>query len=91
MSIEHKTAVAHFGLGHIREDSIPGRVSRILAEIATMARRSFVAEYHRHQTERQLGGLSDSMLRDIGLHRSQVDHVARSLSREGSRRASSGR
>ena len=91
MSIEHKTAVAHFGLGQIREDNIPGRVSRVLAEIATMARRSIVAEYRRHQTERQLGALSDSMLRDIGLHRSQVDQVARSLSGDGHRRAGTGR
>jgi len=91
MSIEHKTAIADFGLGQIREDSIPGRASRILAEIATMARRSIVAEYRRHRTERQLGALSDSILKDIGVHRSQVDHVARSLSRDGRWRARPGR
>jgi uncharacterized protein YjiS (DUF1127 family) len=48
---------------------------------ATSLQRRLMASLYRRQTERQLISLGDALLKDIGIHRSQVPWIASSLSR----------
>jgi uncharacterized protein YjiS (DUF1127 family) len=80
MSIQHDTATFPFALGQNGVAGALGQIARFILRAAAAARRSIRAEQRRRETERQLSTLPDTVLKDIGLHRSEVPRIARSLS-----------
>ena len=71
MSAARSTAAARSGPA----TSARRVVDLLIGAIASILR-STLARYRRRQTERELSALSDWQLKDIGVHRSHIWHLA---------------
>ena len=71
------TYTTHIPIGR----SGTARLGDAAARITRTAVATLAAAYAEHRTRRALLELDDHMLKDVGLSRSEIDRVARTLSR----------
>jgi len=78
MSISQKILSQHSGLSQVPGSTFAQGNLNAWRAIASVGRQ-LLAHYRRRRTERQLESLSDAIMKDIGVSRSEVPFIAHSL------------